>query len=166
MNVAIEQPQYLHDVTTAGSLHCNLRREENITTSLYNFIETPQKKNTSCWISPIYVHVAGILILLFATGLQTSQDARFYALSSRFDDFNNKGKTLVIQFTVKHEQNIDCGGGYIKLFPSGLNQEEMHGDSVYNIMFGECGQLPDSLSHPFDSTSYVRTQSPWWSCCV
>lgn len=73
-----------------------------------------------------------------ATGLQTSQDARFYALSSRFDDFSNQGKPLVIQFTVKHEQNIDCGGGYIKLFPSQLNQEDMHGDSVYNIMFGEC----------------------------
>lgn len=94
----------------------------------------------------------------FATGLQTSQDARFYAFSSRFDDFNNKGKTLVIQFTVKHEQNIDCGGGYIKLFPSGLNQEDMHGDSVYNIMFGECGQLLHSSS--------VRTWSPWWLCCV
>ncbi|XP_071384082.1 calreticulin [Centroberyx affinis] len=74
-------------------------------------------------------------------GLQTSQDARFYSLSSRFDDFNNKGQPLVIQFTVKHEQSIDCGGGYIKLFPSDLNQEDMHGDSKYNIMFGPdiCG---------------------------
>lgn len=75
------------------------------------------------------------------TGLQTSQDARFYALSSRFDDFSNQGQPLVIQFTVKHEQSIDCGGGYIKLFPSDLNQEDMHGDSVYNLMFGECRQL-------------------------
>lgn len=38
---------------------------------------------------------------------------------------------------MKHEQSIDCGGGYIKLFPSKLNQEDMHGDSVYNIMFGK-----------------------------
>lgn len=72
-------------------------------------------------------------------GLQTSQDARFYALSSRFDDFNNQDQPLVIQFTVKHEQSIDCGGGYIKLFPSDVNQEDIHGDSVYNIMFGEYG---------------------------
>lgn len=78
------------------------------------------------------------VIYVVVTGLQTSQDARFYALSSRFNDFSNQGKPLVIQFTVNHEQNIDCGGGYIKLFPSGLNQEDMHGDSVYNIMFGEC----------------------------
>lgn len=46
----------------------------------------------------------------------------------------------MVQFTVKHEQNIDCGGGYVKLFPASLNQEDMHGDSEYNIMFG--GSLP------------------------
>uniref|UniRef100_A0A8C0HLD8 Calreticulin n=1 Tax=Buteo japonicus TaxID=224669 RepID=A0A8C0HLD8_9AVES len=69
-------------------------------------------------------------------GIQTSQDARFYAISSRFEPFSNRDKTLVVQFTVKHEQNIDCGGGYVKLFPASLNQEDMHGDSEYNIMFG------------------------------
>lgn len=42
-----------------------------------------------------------------------------------------------MQFTVKHEQNIDCGGGYVKLFPQNLDQKDMHGDSEYNIMFGE-----------------------------
>uniref|UniRef100_A0A8B9NQ29 Calreticulin n=1 Tax=Accipiter nisus TaxID=211598 RepID=A0A8B9NQ29_9AVES len=74
-------------------------------------------------------------------GIQTSQDARFYAISSRFEPFSNRDKTLVVQFTVKHEQNIDCGGGYVKLFPASLNQEDMHGDSEYNIMFGPdiCG---------------------------
>ena len=75
-------------------------------------------------------------------GLHTSQDARFYAISSRFDDFSNKDKELYIQFVVKHEQNIDCGGGYVKVFPSDLDQEKMHGESPYNIMFGPdiCGQ--------------------------
>lgn len=49
-------------------------------------------------------------------GIQTSQDARFYAVSSKLDkSFSNKGKSLVLQFTVKHEQSIDCGGGYIKV---------------------------------------------------
>ncbi|NWJ10162.1 CALR protein, partial [Crypturellus undulatus] len=74
-------------------------------------------------------------------GIQTSQDARFYALSARFEPFSNRGKPLVLQFTVKHEQNIDCGGGYVKLFPAALEQADMHGDSEYNIMFGPdiCG---------------------------
>jgi len=74
-------------------------------------------------------------------GLQTSQDAKFYAISSSFDKFSNEGKTLVVQFSVKHEQNIDCGGGYVKLFPSTLDSTAMTGDSEYNIMFGPdiCG---------------------------
>jgi len=74
-------------------------------------------------------------------GLQTSQDARFYALSKKFDPFTNEGKPLVIQFSVKHEQNIDCGGGYLKLFDCSLEQTDMHGESPYEIMFGPdiCG---------------------------
>ena len=75
-------------------------------------------------------------------GIQTSQDARFYGLSAKFDQtFSNEGKTLVIQFTVKHEQNIDCGGGYAKIFAEDLDGKDMHGDSPYYIMFGPdiCG---------------------------
>jgi len=74
-------------------------------------------------------------------GLMTSQDARFYGASTKLTQFSNEGKDLVIQFSVKHAQKIDCGGGYIKLFPSSLEQEHMSGDSDYNIMFGPdiCG---------------------------
>ena len=48
---------------------------------------------------------------------------------------------MVVQFTVKHEQKIDCGGGYVKLYPKGLDQKGLHGDSQYYIMFGPdiCG---------------------------
>jgi calreticulin len=74
-------------------------------------------------------------------GLQTSQDARFYALSTSFDQFSNEGKTLVIQFTVKHEQKIDCGGGYVKVYPADTDLKGLTGDSPYHIMFGPdiCG---------------------------
>jgi len=75
-------------------------------------------------------------------GIQTSEDARFYAISSKIaTPFSNEGKDLVLQFSVKHGQKIDCGGGYIKLFPSGLDAEHLNGDSDYNIMFGPdiCG---------------------------
>jgi len=75
-------------------------------------------------------------------GLQTSQDARFYAISAKIPEpFSNEGKDLVLQYSVKHEQNIDCGGGYIKLAPSTINQKSFNGDSEYNIMFGPdiCG---------------------------
>jgi calreticulin len=74
-------------------------------------------------------------------GLQTSQDAKFYQISAEIKEFSNKDKPLVLQFTVKHEQNIDCGGGYVKILPAGLDQENFNGDSEYNIMFGPdiCG---------------------------
>merc|ERR1711973_657118 len=74
-------------------------------------------------------------------GIQTSQDAKFYGLSTEFKPVSNKDKPLVVQFTVKHEQNIDCGGGYVKLFDCSLDQTDMHGDSPYHIMFGPdiCG---------------------------
>jgi len=50
-------------------------------------------------------------------GLKTTEDARFYAISSELSTtFNTKGKTTVIQFVVKHPQGIDCGGGYLKNF--------------------------------------------------
>merc|ERR1719324_718048 len=50
-------------------------------------------------------------------GLQTKDDAKFYQVSTKFDEaFDNKDKNLVVQYSVKHEQLIDCGGAYLKLF--------------------------------------------------
>lgn len=75
-------------------------------------------------------------------GLRTSQDAKFYAQSAKFPKaFSNKGKDLVVQFSVKHDQKIDCGGGYVKVFPADFDPEDMHGESTYNLMFGPdiCG---------------------------
>jgi len=75
-------------------------------------------------------------------GIQTSQDARFYAISSKFPkSHSNEKKTLVVQFSVKHEQNIDCGGGYVKLMAGDADLADFHGETPYNIMFGPdiCG---------------------------
>ncbi|CAG9760836.1 unnamed protein product [Ceutorhynchus assimilis] len=74
-------------------------------------------------------------------GIQTSEDARFYALSTKFKPFGTKDKDLVIQFSVKHEQNIDCGGGYVKVFDCSLESEKLHGETPYRLMFGPdiCG---------------------------
>jgi len=78
-------------------------------------------------------------------GLKTTQDARFYAISKKFDKtFDTTGKTVVVQYSVKHTQKIDCGGSYLKLLPTGLDQKDFKGgagESAYNIMFGPdvCG---------------------------
>jgi len=78
-------------------------------------------------------------------GLQTSQDARFYGISAKMDKpfSSSNGKDIVIQYSVKHEQSIDCGGAYIKLLPGGdkFNSKTFGGDAPYGIMFGPdiCG---------------------------
>uniref|UniRef100_A0A0C9S783 Calreticulin n=1 Tax=Wollemia nobilis TaxID=56998 RepID=A0A0C9S783_9CONI len=74
-------------------------------------------------------------------GIQTSPDYRFFAISSEFADLSNKDKTLVLQFSVKHEQKLDCGGGYIKLLSGDVDQKKFSGETPYSIMFGPdiCG---------------------------
>jgi len=73
-------------------------------------------------------------------GIKTSQDAKFYAISAKFPTFSNVEKTLVLQYLVKFEQGIDCGGGYLKFLPA-FNQEKFEGSTEYNVMFGAdiCG---------------------------
>ncbi|XP_002976041.2 calreticulin isoform X3 [Selaginella moellendorffii] len=74
-------------------------------------------------------------------GIQTYPDSRYFAISAQFPVLNTKGKTLVIQYSVKHEQKIECGGGYIKLLSGYMNQKRFSGDTPYSIMFGPdiCG---------------------------
>jgi len=74
-------------------------------------------------------------------GMKTSQDARFYHYTSSFPAFSNKDDTLVFQFEIRHGQNIDCGGGYLKLLPAGYDPKKYGGDTPYAIMFGPdiCG---------------------------
>ncbi|KFD57369.1 hypothetical protein M513_01880 [Trichuris suis] len=70
-------------------------------------------------------------------GLQTTQNSRFYAASRKFDIMpENLSGPLVIQFSVKHEQKIDCGGAYIKILSGKINQTDFHNSSSYYIMFG------------------------------
>jgi calreticulin len=74
-------------------------------------------------------------------GLKTSQDAKFYAISAEFPKaITNEGKDLVVSFSVKHEQGLDCGGGYLKFLPE-MDPTQFHGDSEYFLMFGpdQCG---------------------------
>lgn len=71
-------------------------------------------------------------------GIQTSQDAKFYGISTKFaTPFSNEGKKLVIQFQVKHEQTIDCGGGYLKVMGADIDQVKFQGETPYHIMFGK-----------------------------
>ncbi|XP_068098539.1 calreticulin-like [Hyperolius riggenbachi] len=80
-------------------------------------------------------------------GIQTTENWKYYALSARFDPIGNENQSLVIQFTVKHEQEIDCGGGYVKIYPADTDQEKISGHSLYCIMFGPdiCGTIHEKV---------------------
>jgi len=74
--------------------------------------------------------------------LKTKDDARFYGLSAKMNGvLNNADKDLVIQYAVTNEQDIDCGGMYLKLLNKGLDQSKYGGESEYSVMFGPdiCG---------------------------
>jgi len=80
-------------------------------------------------------------------GIQTGEDARFYGISAKMDSpFSSLNKELVLQFSVKHEQQLDCGGAYLKL-TGDIDQKSFGGDSPYQIMFGPdiCG--PTKRTH-------------------
>lgn len=77
-------------------------------------------------------------------GIQTGPDSKYFALYSELKKpFTNDGKELVLQFQVKHEQDLDCGGGYIKLLPgsSKSKMKDFGGETPYSVMFGPdiCG---------------------------
>lgn len=125
---------------TATALASLVSAETYFADNLDNLDNWVQSKHKSDY--GVFEHSAG---KIYADennkGLTTSQDAKFYAMSAKFNEFSNREKDLVIQFSVKHAQKIDCGGGYVKLFPANFNPEDLHGESAYNVMFGPdiCG---------------------------
>lgn len=74
--------------------------------------------------------------------LKTIDDAKFYHIAAPFDSVLDTSKsTVVIQFSAHFEQDIDCGGGYVKVVPEGTDLKKFDGSTEYGIMFGPdiCG---------------------------
>ncbi|XP_019168443.1 PREDICTED: calreticulin-3-like [Ipomoea nil] len=80
-------------------------------------------------------------------GILTYPDAKHYAISAKILELNNKNRTLVIQYSIRFEQEIECGGGYIKLLSGYVNQKKFGGDTPYSLMFGPdiCGTQTKKL---------------------
>merc|ERR1712186_244403 len=75
------------------------------------------------------------------TGIQTSEDSKFYGMSASFDSFSNEGKDLIIQYQAKYEKDVECGGGYVKVGPKMDDPSKFGDPTPYNVMFGpdKCG---------------------------
>ncbi|KAF9920771.1 hypothetical protein FBU30_009297 [Linnemannia zychae] len=78
-------------------------------------------------------------------GLVAKSAATHHAISASLPEIiDNKDKTLVVQYEVKAQDGLECGGAYIKLLtesPQGIKFKEFSNDTPYTIMFGpdRCG---------------------------
>lgn len=77
-------------------------------------------------------------------GLVVKNAAAHHAISAKFaKPIDNKGKTLVVQYEVKLQNGLECGGAYMKLLQNNkqLASDEFSNASPYVIMFGpdKCG---------------------------
>ncbi|GAB4860338.1 hypothetical protein Ancab_035496 [Ancistrocladus abbreviatus] len=78
-------------------------------------------------------------------GLLVGEKARKYAIVKELDDtVNLKGKTVVLQYEVRLQNGLECGGAYLKyLWPqeAGWTAKDFDNESPYSIMFGpdKCG---------------------------
>ncbi|KAJ3143773.1 COP9 signalosome complex subunit 3, partial [Irineochytrium annulatum] len=101
-----------------------------------------------------------------ARGLQTDRNRTYYAISAQMhEEFDNKGKDLVLQFSVKFEHNRDCVGGYIRLMPV-MEPTEFSDDTPYNILFGpELCRFDHWISlnvkHKNNTLRVMRKKVPW-----
>jgi len=79
-------------------------------------------------------------------GLLLSEDFKYYGVAKKFDQplslLDNK-EELVIQYELKFDDTLTCGGAYIKLLRNSpdLDVSQLNNDSPYTIMFGpdKCG---------------------------
>ena len=71
------------------------------------------------------------------------KEAKHYAVTSKIEPAVDTSENLVVQYEVRFNQGLDCGGAYVKLLAeeSLSSLEDVDNDSPYIIMFGpdKCG---------------------------
>lgn len=73
-------------------------------------------------------------------GLLLTKPAQRYAFGHPLS-FDHRDKNLVVQYEVKFEKTLECGGAYIKLLRGDVDLKQLKSDTPYVIMFGpdRCG---------------------------
>ena len=87
-------------------------------------------------------------------GLVVKNPAAHHAISAKFaKPIDNKGQDLVVQYEVKLQKGLECGGAYMKLLRNDkkLASDEFSNASPYVIMFGpdKCGSTNKVSVHCF-----------------
>ncbi|KAL0380310.1 UNVERIFIED_CONTAM: Calnexin1 [Sesamum angustifolium] len=89
-------------------------------------------------------------------GLLVSEKARKYAIVKELDEpVKLKDGTIVLQYEVRLQNGLECGGAYIKYLrpqDAGWAPKEFDNESPYTIMFGpdKCGVTNKTIPDPDD----------------
>lgn len=85
------------------------------------------------------------------------EKARKYGMSAEFSGLESlTDKSFVLQYEVKLEQGMSCGGAYVKLPLVGFKPDSLTGSTPYSVMFGpdKCGAT-DKVHFIFQSYNPV-----------
>ena len=91
-------------------------------------------------------------------GLTLTQEMKHYGVYTEFEKtLDNKGRDLIIQYELKLEESLQCGGAYIKMprASESLDLSTLNGDTPYSIMFG-----PDKCGHTNKVHFILQHQNP------
>ncbi|GME71613.1 unnamed protein product [Ambrosiozyma monospora] len=89
-------------------------------------------------------------------GLVVKSEAAHHAISAKLPEvFDNTNDTLVLQYEVKLQNGLDCGGAYIKLLSAEGQPEEFNNESPYQVMFG-----PDKCATTNKVHFIIRRKNP------
>eukprot|EP00796_Vickermania_ingenoplastis_P009703 gene9704-6800_t len=76
-------------------------------------------------------------------GLKLTEDNRHYAVSRKLPvPIDTVGRNYVISYSIKNEQELSCGGTYLKFFSGDFDPTDLSSDTPYLFMFGtdRCGE--------------------------
>lgn len=109
---------------------------------LSSWVVSPsKKKDAGKWeIEPAFKYPG----YLNDKGLVLKTPEAHHAVSHKLDTpFDNTDNDLVLQYEVKTQNGLSCGGAYIKLFNKDFNpNKELTSDTPFQLMFGpdKCGE--------------------------
>ena len=93
----------------------------------------------------MYILLCGLYICFCTCVFVCRNEASHHGISSRFNDNSllslTQGDTLYVQYEVRTQEPLSCGGAYIKLLSKDADYTNFHDQTPWVIMFG-----PDKCS--------------------
>ena len=95
-------------------------------------------------------------------GLLLSKKDKYYGLTLPFETPLTMGESpsLVIQYEIKFEEVLACGGAYVKLLRDTTDFGDLNKDTPYSILFGP-DKVPLPLTYLFTLSHILVAKSVW-----